>query len=95
MLGGIYGKFGGAAYDGYVNGEFNIYNDAVYSWDGWIGGKNVQTREITRKIFPGYFFMEGKVGATLTTNGDGNEVYRGGRKIRKPDAGEDLHRGVE
>lgn len=75
-LGGIYGQFGGAAYEGYVNGEFNIYNDAVYSWDGWISGKDVQTRELTQKLCPGYFFMEGKVGATVTTNGDGKEVYQ-------------------
>ncbi len=75
-LGGIYGKFGGAAYEGYVNGEFNIYNDAVYTWDGWISGKDVQTRELTQKLCPGYFFMEGKVGATVTTNGDGKEVYQ-------------------
>ncbi len=74
--GGIYGKFGGAAYDGYVNGEFNVYLDAVYSWDGWLNGTDVQTREITRKLFPGYFFMEGQVGATLTMNGDSNEVYQ-------------------
>ncbi len=75
-VGGIYGKFGGAAYGGYVNGEFNIYIDAVYSWDGWLNGTDVETREITQKLFPGYFFMEGKVGTTLTMNGDSNEVYQ-------------------
>jgi len=37
-MNGIYGKFGGAAYEGYVNGEFNIYLDTNFSWDGWITG---------------------------------------------------------
>jgi len=86
-LGGIYGKFGIAAYEGYVNGEFNIYNDTVYSWDGWVSGKNVQTRELARKLFPGYFFMEGKIGATLTTNGDGSEVYEADGKFENQTPG--------
>ena len=73
---GIYGKFGGNAYEGYVNGEFNIYLDDVYSWDGWISGKDVQTREITQKMFPEYFFMEGKVAANLIAVGDGKEVHQ-------------------
>lgn len=73
---GIYGKFGGKAYEGYVNGEFNIYLDDVYSWDGWISGKDVQTREITQKMFPEYFFMEGKVAANLVAVGDGSEVHQ-------------------
>src|SRR4029079_6685778 len=61
--GGIYGKFGGAAYNGYVNGEINVYNDVVYSWDGWISG-NTEMREITQKLYPRYFLMDGKVRAT-------------------------------
>ncbi len=73
---GIYGKFGGNAYEGYVNGEFNIYLDDVYTWDGWISGKDVQTREITQKMFPEYFFMEGKVATKLVAFGDGKEVYQ-------------------
>ena len=84
---GIYGKFGGHAYEGYVNGEFNIYLDDVYSWDGWISGKDVQTREITRKLFPGYFFMEGKVGAHVVAVGDGKEVYQADGKFENQTPG--------
>lgn len=78
---GIYGKFGGSAYEGYVNGEFNIYLDDVYTWDGWISGKDVQTREITQKMFPEYFFMEGKVAANLIAVGDGKEVHQADGKF--------------
>ncbi len=73
--GGIYGKFGGAAYNGYVNGGINVYNDADYSWDGWISG-NTETRELTEKLFPKYFLMEGKVSTTITAVGDGQELYQ-------------------
>ena len=78
---GIYGKFGGNAYEGYVNGEFNIYLDDVYNWDGWIGGKAVQTREITQKFLPGTFFMEGKVAAHIIALGDGKQVYEADGKF--------------
>ncbi len=78
---GIYAKFGGSSYEGYVNGEFNIYLDDVYSWDGWISGKDVQTREITQKMFPEYFFMEGKIAANLIAVGDGKEVHQADGKF--------------
>jgi hypothetical protein len=78
---GIYGKFGGSSYEGYVNGEFNIYLDDVYSWDGWISGKDVQTREITQKMFPEYFFMEGEIAANLIAVGDGKEVHQADGKF--------------
>jgi hypothetical protein len=73
---GIYAKFGAEAYDGYVNGEVNIYNNDTYSWDGWVGGKGVQTQELTKKLFPTYFFMEGNVDVTLVAQGDKNELFQ-------------------
>lgn len=73
---GIYAKFGAEAYEGYVNGELNIYNDDSYSWDGWIGGKNVQTTELTTKLFPTYFFMQGQVEATVVAQGNMHELFQ-------------------
>ena len=73
---GFYAKFGAEAYDGYLNGELNVYNDETYHWDGWIGGKNIQTHEITRILCPGYFLMDGRVEATLVAQGSKSELYQ-------------------
>ncbi|CAN5835155.1 hypothetical protein BH11VER1_BH11VER1_05080 [soil metagenome] len=73
---GIYSKFGAEAYEGYINGEFNVYLDDNFHWDGWLGGKNVQTHELTQKICPGYFLMDGRVEATLVAQGSKDELYQ-------------------
>lgn len=73
---GIYAKFGAEAYEGYVNGEFNVYLDDNFHWDGWLGGKNVQTHELTEKLCPGYFLMDGCVEATLVAQGSKDELYQ-------------------
>ena len=73
---GIYGKFGSAAYEGYVNGAFNVYLDQTFSWDGWISGIGVRATEITQKISPAYFLLAGKVDLTLVMQGNMNELYQ-------------------
>jgi hypothetical protein len=73
---GIYGKLGGSAYDGYVNGQFNIYMDDSFTWDGWISGTKVQLHEITQKLMPGYFLMDGQVEGKIVAAGDKNEIYQ-------------------
>lgn len=73
---GIYGKFGGEAYEGYVNGAFNIYNDTNYSWDGWVSGAGVKTTEITQKMCPAYLLLDGKVDATVVAQGNTKEIYQ-------------------
>ena len=73
---GIYGKFGSAAYEGYVNGAFNVYLDQTFSWDGWISGVGVKATEITQKLTPAYFLLDGKVDLTLVMQGNMNELYQ-------------------
>lgn len=73
---GIYAKFGAEAYEGYINGEVNVYLDDSFHWDGWLGGKNVQTHELTRKLCPLYFLMDGRVEATLVAQGSKDELYQ-------------------
>jgi len=73
---GIYSKFGAEAYDGYVNGEVNIYLDDNYHWDGWLGAKNVKTHDITKALTPGAFMMDGVVEATLVAQGSKDELYQ-------------------
>lgn len=85
---GIYAHFGAEAYEGYVNGEFNIYLDEVYSWDGWISGKNVQTNELTQKLMPGYFFMKGKVEGQVVAQGNKTELYQADGSFKNHTPGE-------
>lgn len=73
---GIYGQFGGEAYEGYINGAFNVYLDTHFSWDGWISGAGVRTTEITRLMCPAYFLLDGKVATTIVAQGNMNEVYQ-------------------
>lgn len=73
---GIYGQFGGEAYEGYINGAFNVYLDTNFSWDGWISGAGVRTTEITRLMCPAYFLLDGKVAATVVAQGNMSEVYQ-------------------
>lgn len=73
---GIYAQFGAEAYDGYVNGQANVYLDDSFHWDGWIGGKNVTTHELTQVLCPGYFILDGRVEATLVAQGSKDELYQ-------------------
>lgn len=84
---GIYGKFGGAAYEGYVSGAFNVYLDQSFSWDGWISGIGVRSTEITQKISPAYFLLDGKVDLTLVAQGDKDELYQCDIKFTNPTPG--------
>jgi hypothetical protein len=73
---GIYGAFSGKAYEGYVNGAFDVYLDQNYTWDGWISGKGVRSTEITKKMCPEYFLLDGKVDLIVVAQGNQNEVYQ-------------------
>jgi hypothetical protein len=73
---GIYAQFWVEAYEGDLNGQVNVYTDDSFHWDGWIGGKNVQTEQLTRILSPTYFLMKGKVEATLVAQGSKDELYQ-------------------
>lgn len=75
-MNGIYGKFGGEAYGGYIEGGFDVYLNENYTWDGWIAATNLLTTEITRKLTPAYFLLEGKVNGSLIAAGDASELYQ-------------------
>ncbi|WP_170157360.1 hypothetical protein [Roseimicrobium gellanilyticum] len=74
---GIYAKFGAEAYEGYLNGEANVYLSDSYHWDGWITGKDVQTKYLAEIMTPTYFYMEGKVETSLVAQGSMMELYQG------------------
>jgi hypothetical protein len=75
-MNGIYGKFGGEAYEGYIEGGFDVYLNDAYTWDGWIAATDVLTTEITQKLTPAYFLLEGKVRGSLIAAGDSKELYQ-------------------
>jgi hypothetical protein len=84
---GVYGKFGGEAYEGYIDGAFDIYNDSTYSWDGWISMTNVKSTEITQKMFPSYFVLDGKINGTVVALGNMSELYQADLKFSNASAG--------
>ena len=75
-MNGMYGQFGGAAYEGYLNGAFNIYFDQSYSWDGWIAASGLNPTEVTEKMTPAYFILNGKVDCKAVANGSSQELYQ-------------------
>ncbi|MCB1234980.1 MAG: hypothetical protein KDM91_07900 [Verrucomicrobiae bacterium] len=66
---GIFGRFGGAAYNGYAEGEFNVYLDDLGKWDAWVSGTELDMGPITRAIAPEQFVMDGKVSGKLVSEG--------------------------
>lgn len=79
---GIYGLFGGAAYDGYVNGAFDIYLDEVFTWDGWISGTGVNMTPITTTMFPRYFLLNGAVEGKVIATGNKEELYQADLELK-------------
>lgn len=74
--GGVYGKFGGAAYEGYAEGQFNFYLKDEGKWDAWIAGTGLDTGPITSILVPESFLMDGKVSLKLVSEGRSKAVGR-------------------
>lgn len=71
---GVYGKFGGEAYEGYAEGQFNYYLNEVGKWDAWVAGSNMDMGPITKILAPENFLMDGKINAKLVSAGVGKEL---------------------
>ncbi len=71
---GIYGKFGGAAYEGYAEGQFNFYLNDKGKWDAWIAGTDLDTGPVTKILVPDSFLMEGKVSLKVLSEGRDKSV---------------------
>lgn len=66
---GIYGLFGGAAYDGYAKGGFNFYLDQDGKWDAWVSGTDFESGPLTEAIAPESFLMDGLVSVEMVSEG--------------------------
>ena len=55
---GISGDVGGEAYEGYLNGKFQIKFDAGYPWQAWGYVTNVNTQPVVSKLTEGRFRLQ-------------------------------------
>ena len=67
----IHGEFGGWAYAGYINGQFDIKIGEKYTWDAWLAGTDLMLSPLTEVISPDNFTLTGKASGTLVANGVG------------------------
>lgn len=73
---GIYGKFGGAAYEGYINGEFDFYLLPETPWTGWVSGTKVNLKSLTDILAPQNFQMSGPADFKVDVKGLNHQVER-------------------
>jgi len=85
-INGIYGRFGGAAYDGYVNGQFDFYMQPDTPWTGWVSGSQVNLKQITDVLAPQNFQMDGPASFDVEVNGLNHVIERltGNFRTKKP-----------
>ncbi len=79
---GIYGSFYAKAYEGDVNGAFDIYLDDSYTWDGWVALTKIRSGPVTKALLPGSFLLEGTVSGKVIAVGDADELYQGDLDFR-------------
>ena len=73
---GIYAKFWAKAYQGDLQGAFNLYLDDTLSWDMWLSGAGIETKELTDALTPTYFSMGGKLDGKIIAQGDKTSLYQ-------------------
>ncbi len=66
---GVYGKLGGEAYGGYVEGGFNLYIEEPYRWEVWLSGTGFDLGPFTDVLAPSQFRMDGVVDGKLVAEG--------------------------
>lgn len=73
---GIYGRFGGAAYAGYVNGAFDFLMRDGSPWTGWVTASDVGLEPLTQLMAPESFKMTGPADLRVEANGMTRQVER-------------------
>ncbi len=73
---GVYARFWAKAYQGDLEGAFNLYLDDNLSWDMWLAGTNLETKEITQTLTPAYFSMTGPLSGKIIAQGDKTSLYQ-------------------
>lgn len=84
---GIYARFGGNTCGGTITGQFNLYLDELYTWDGWASLSDVRMKPLTDKLSPDSFRMVGPIDElTVKAVGDITSLYQAtlDLKVTKP-----------
>jgi hypothetical protein len=70
---GIYGHFGGKAYTGLFNGQFNFLLDDQSSWNGWISGEHIDLKQVTGILAPEKFSLDSPANFRLSLSAHATE----------------------
>ncbi len=73
---GIYGRFGAAAYGGYLDGGFTFLLDAEASWSGWASGSGIDLRKFTDVATPGNLSLNSRADFAVQVNAAGPKIQR-------------------
>ena len=84
---GIYGKVGGAAYKGYVNGDYWVRFDDGFPWHAGLYITNAGIREPVEKLAGKSFSLDGKMSGSLEVDAKSREILRTAAKIWFPQGG--------
>jgi hypothetical protein len=79
---GIYGKFGGKSYSGYVNGGFTVSFGSGFPWKGWINATDVDTQPVAGKLVPEDFSITGKARGEVFVNGRSREIGKSSAHLK-------------
>lgn len=71
---GIFGKFGGFAYSGYLDGGFAVYLRKNFPWQGWGSTTRVDIRPVTELLSPQNFLMDGQVDARFLVSAYARQI---------------------
>ncbi len=71
---GVYGRVGGTAYQGYLEGEFTLLLDGQMSWNSWGSISGLDLEPLTDILSPENFVMDGPVNAYFNAKGASKEL---------------------
>ncbi len=67
---GVYARFGGKLYGGYLSGGGDLYLQDDISWDGWLDGRDINLEPLTHALTPEYFTLSGTSRFNIMSYGD-------------------------
>ncbi len=85
---GVYIDFGGNGYDGYLNGEINIYPSRLLTWDGFISAVDLQLQPIFDVIGENNFSLSGRAKGDLIAGGVENQIIYGNGEVEVQSTGD-------
>lgn len=84
---GMFAKFGGPAYGGYLNGGVDVYLDREMNWLAYASVSGLDCRPLTELLSPEHFVMRGAVDGNFKVRGRSREVVGLGGRLTLPEGG--------